>query len=733
MSRKLTVHHRACNLCEAICGLEIQLEGNRFVSIRGDGDDPLSQGHICPKAVALQDLHHDPDRLRRPVRRTGDGWQEIGWDEALDEAATRLRAVQGAHGRDAVALYLGNPHVHDSGGLLYGPLLMRALGTRHRYSATSVDQLPHHLVSRLLYGHQLLLPVPDVDRTQFLLIVGANPAVSNGSLMTAPGVRRRLRAIRERGGTVVVVDPRRTETAELADRHLFVRPATDALLLFALAHTVFEEGLADPGRLARHTDGIDQVRELARDFAPETVAASVGIEAEEIRRLARDFCSAPSAVCYGRLGVSVQSFGATCQWLVNVLNLVTGNLDRPGGAMFTSPAVDLLTQQSRGRSGRWASRVRGLPEFGGELPVVTMAEDMLAEGTGRVRALVTLAGNPVLSTPDGSQVDRALAGLDFMLAVDFYVNETTRHAHLILPPTAALERDHYDLAFHLLAVRNTARYSPPLFGPDPDQRHEWEIMLGLVTRLGGGGLRRGFERWWMGKLGPAGMIDLALRRGPYGSGFLPFRKGLNLRRLRELPHGVDLGPLQPRLPDRLFTTENRIDLAPTILVDDVARLRARRGDLSQEASAEWPLSLVSRRQLRSNNSWMHNYQRLMGGRDRCTLLMHPEDAARRGLDDGVRVRVGSRVGEVEVPLEVSDEMMPGVVCLPHGWGHQREGVELRTARGHPGASVNDLTDCEAVDPVSGTAALTGVPVEVEPAARPARGLFRSQRAGHGQQ
>jgi anaerobic selenocysteine-containing dehydrogenase len=718
VSPKLTVHRRACNLCEAICGLEIRLEDGRVASIRGDRDDPLSRGHICPKAVALQDLHHDPDRLRRPVRRTADGWQEIGWDEAFEEAASGLRAVSRKHGRDAVALYLGNPHVHDSGGLLYGPLLMRALGTRSRYSATSVDQLPHHLVSRLLFGHQLLLPVPDIDRTQFLLIVGANPAVSNGSLMTAPGVRRRLRAIRERGGAVVVVDPRRSETAELADRHLFIRPGTDALLLLALVRTVLEEGLADPGRLARlgpHTDGLDRVRELARDFDPETVGAGVGIEGKEIRRLARDFCAAPSAVCYGRLGVSVQSFGATCQWLVNVLNLVTGNLDRPGGAMFCSPAVDLLPHQSRGRMGRWTSRVRGLPEFGGELPVATMAEDMLTEGEGRVRALVTLAGNPVLSTPDGSQVDRALAGLDFMLSVDFYVNETTRHAQLILPPTAALERDHYDLAFHLLAVRNTARYSPPLFQPGPDQRHEWEIMLGLVARLGGGGLRGAFQRWWMGRLGPAGMIDLALRRGPYGSGFLPLRKGLNLRRLRQAPHGVDLGPLKPRLPDRLFTREKRIDLAPAILVDDVARLRARRVELSRETLGQRPLLLVSRRHLRSNNSWMHNYERLMGGRDRCTLLIHPEDAACRGLESGLRVRVRSRVGEVEVPLEVSDEMMPGVVCLPHGWGHQRQGVEQRTARRHPGASVNDLTDTEAVDPVSGTAALSGVPVEVEPA------------------
>lgn len=710
-----SVHYRACNLCEAICGLEIRFVNGRITSIRGDEEDPLSRGHICPKAVALQDLHEDGDRLRRPVKRNGAEWEEIGWDEAFDLAAQGLAAVQREHGRDAVAFYFGNPNVHSLGALLYGPLVLRTLRTRHRYSATSVDQLPHHVVASLVFGHQLLLPIPDVDRTDFLLIFGGNPAVSNGSLMTMPDAKKRLQAIRERGGRLVVVDPRRTETAKLADRHFFVRPGSDALFLMAILHTIFEEGLEKPGRLAGMTDGIETLRELAAGFPPEEVAPATGVAAADVRALARDFCAAPSAVGYGRMGVSVQEHGTTCQWLIAALNVVTGNLDREGGAMFTRPAVDTLPLRSRGSSGRWKSRVRGLPEFGGELPVVTMAEDMLAEGEGRIRALVTAAGNPVLSTPNGRQVDRALAGLDFMLSIDFYVNETTRHAHLILPPTASLERDHYDLAFHVLAVRDTARYSPALFERGSDQRHDWEILLELEARLGGGGPAKAFRRWWLRKLGPGGLIDLALRRGPYGSGFLPFGKGLNLRRLKESPHGVDLGPLKPCLPERLYTPGKRIDLAPSKLVGDVERLRRRLGEWRNEPG-EGSLVLISRRQVRSNNSWMHNYPRLMRGKDRCTLLMHPEDAKRRGLEDGARVDVRSRIWGVQVTLEVSDEMMPGVVSLPHGWGHDRTGVKLATATAHPGASVNDLTDHEAIDPACGNAALSGVPVEVSGAA-----------------
>jgi anaerobic selenocysteine-containing dehydrogenase len=708
-------HYRACNLCEAICGLEIQVADGEIVAIRGDKDDPLSRGHICPKAVALQDVHKDPDRLKRPVRRTARGWEEIGWEEAFDEAARRLRAVRKEHGRDAVALYLGNPNVHNYGSLLYGPQLIKALSPGRRYSATSVDQLPHQFASYHMFGHQLLLPVPDLDRTAFFLILGANPAVSNGSLMTAPDVKKRLQEIRRRGGKVVVVDPRYTETARLADRHYFIRPGRDALLLAALVHTVFDEDLARPGRLAGFTDGLDAVREAVAGLAPEAVAPALGIAAAEIRGLAREFCAAESAVCYGRIGVSVQEFGAVCQWLVNVLNVVTGNFDRPGGAMFARPAVDPTPFISRGGFRRFHSLARGLPEFGGELPVATLAEDMLADHPRRTRALMTVAGNPVLSTPNGRRLDRALAGLDFIVSIDFYVNETTRHAQLILPPTSALEHDHYDLIFHTLAIRNTSRYSPALFEPSPDARHDWQILLELAARLDDGPLtkrlRNAVLRFWMKRARPAGVLDRLLRRGPHGTG--RNGEGFDLKRLEAAPHGVDLGPLEPCLPERLFTEDGRIRLAPEVLVADVARLSSRLAEHRAEADRkDRPLVLIGRRQVRSNNSWMHNYPRLMRGKDRCVLLIHPEDARRLGLEDGGRAVVTSRVGSVEAPVELTDAIMPGVVSLPHGFGHHRAGVRLETASRRPGVSLNDLTDDELTDELSGNAALSGVPVEV---------------------
>ena len=709
-------HYRACNLCEAICGLEIRVQDDEILSIRGDRQDPFSRGHICAKAVALKDVHEDPDRLRMPVRRVGTEYEEIGWDEAFDEAASRLKGIRDRHGRESLAVYLGNPSVHNWGTLLYGPMFLKALAPGNRFSATSVDQLPHHLAAYLMFGHQLLLPVPDIDRTDYLLMIGANPLVSNGSLMTVPDVRHRLRDLQAREGRLVVVDPRRTETAAVADEHLFIRPGTDALFLAALVHTLFDEALVRPGRLQAFTDGIHLVRLHVRPFSAEAVAAAVGIEAERIRVVARDFATADAAVAYGRMGVSVQEFGGLCQWLVNVLNVLTGNLDRRGGSMFTRPAVDLLQFRGPGSYDRFRSRVRELPEFGGELPSAAMAEDMLAGGDDRIRAMVTVAGNPVLSTPNGRQLDEALAGLDFMVSVDFFVNETTRHAHIILPPTAALEHDHYDLVFNALAVRNVARYSKPLFEPGLETRHDWEIFLELARRLQDGSLitrvKGEIGRWQSMAFGPTGLLRLGLKRGPYG-------KRLGFRELMSAEHGLDLGGLEPCLPERLTTEDKHIHLAPGIITADLGRLR-RSLETMSEAAENGTLTLISRRQPRSNNSWMHNCERLVKGRDRCTLLIHPRDASRLGLADGRKARIRSRVGEVTAPVEISDQIMPGVVSLPHGWGHDRPGVQLRVARRHPGTSVNDLTDHQRVDSLSGNAALSGVPVTVRPARRSRR-------------
>ena len=711
-----SLHYRNCNLCEAICGIEISVQDDQRLGIRGDKDDPFSRGYICPKAVALQDLHYDKDRLKYPVRRTPHGWQRIGWDEAFDEVTRNLKGINARHGRNAIATYLGNPTVHNYGAMLFAPGFIRSLHTRNRFSATSVDQLAHHLAAYLMFGHQLLLPVPDLDRTRLFLILGANPAVSNGSLMTAPGVGRRLQEIRQRGGKVILIDPRFTETAVLADRHLFIRPGTDVLLLLALLHVVFEEALTRLNHLAAFTEGVDIIGKLVAEFPPEKVAPITGIDPSQIRLLAREFASSESAVCYGRIGVSTQEFGAVCQWLINVLNIVTGNSDRAGGAMFTRPAFDpLAAPQSlapRGSFARWHSRVRKLPEFSGELPVVTLAEEILTEGPGQVKALVTSAGNPVLSTPNGHQLDRALAGLEFMVSIDPYINETTRHAHIILPPSSSLERGHYDVVFHLLAVRNTTKFSPALFRPDGETRHDWEILVELQTRMEHEGLFGRLKREVIKKFfGPERILDLGLRFGPYGNKLNPFSRGLTLRKLKGAAHGIDLGPLCSCLPGRLRTPDKRIELAPEVLVKDVERVKA---ELLVEASrhSDGDLLLIGRRQLRSNNSWMHNSRRLVKGKPQCTILMHPTDAAQRHLRPGQEVSVRSRVGSVVVPIEISEEMMPGVVSIPHGWGHDRLGIRLEVAQRHAGGSINDVTDNLTIDALCGTAAFNGTWVSV---------------------
>lgn len=699
----IQTHYRACNLCEAICGLEIKHQNGRVVSIAGDRQDPFSRGHICPKAVGLQDIYEDPDRLRRPLKRTATGWEEVSWDAALDEVADRLRAVRAQHGPHATAWYAGNPSVHNSGTQLSAPGFLRALGSRQLFSASSVDQLPHHFAAWQLFGHPLLLPVPDLDRTDYWLILGGNPLVSNGSLMTAPDVANRLKAIQARGGRVVVVDPRRTETAARADAHHFIRPGTDVFLLLAMAQVLFAENLVRLGRLADFTDGLGALAAAVAGFTPEEVAAVTGMEAAIVRQLARALAAAERGVCYGRVGVSVQEFGGLCLWLVSVLNILTGRLDAPGGAMFATPALDVLGKpQPYDRHDRYRSRVRGAAEFMGELPVACLAEEILTPGPGQLRALVTSCGNPVLSTPNGRQLDAALESLEFMVSIDIYLNETTRHAHFILPPATGLETAHYDVSFHALAIRNTARYSEPLFDKGPDARYDWEIFEGLRQRLGPDAYDPATAP---PPENPETKIDLGLRYGAYG------KQGLSLDALRDQPHGIDLGPLQPRLPQALRTANQRIEVAPPLFMADLDR--ARRALAAPPALAAGQLLLVSRRELRSNNSWMHNAPRLVKGRNRCTLHLHPADAAARHLAEGQLVRVRSRVGAVELPVELTDNMMPGVASMPHGYGHARPGVRLDVAARHAGASINDLTDERRLDALTGNAALSGVPVWVE--------------------
>jgi anaerobic selenocysteine-containing dehydrogenase len=734
------LHHRTCPLCEAMCGLVIEHRGSEILSIKPDREDVLSRGHICPKAVALKDIHEDPDRLRRPVRRTAHGWEEISWDAAFGEVERRVAAVRERHGSNAVAIYAGNPTVHNLGAMLAVGDFIRAVHTENLYSATSVDQLPHMVASHAMFGHQFLIPVPDVDRTQLFVCIGGNPVASGGSIMGAPGFEKRIAALRARGGRFVVIDPRHTESAEIADEHLPIRPGTDVFLLLGMLRELFVAGRADLGHLAGRVAGLEALRHAVLEFDPGQLAGRTGIPAARVAALAREIADEPRALVYGRVGACTQEFGGLVLWLIYCLNAVTRHLDHEGGMMFAEPAVDLTRAYgSKGHYGRFRSRVRGLPEFGNELPVATLADEILGAGPGQIRALLTFAGNPVLSTPNGRQLDRALEGLEFMVSVDPYLNETTRHAHLILPPASPLERSHYDIALSGFAVRNVAKYSPPLFDKPADARHDHEILAELTARLG---TSRGRARLaararasFVRRLGPRGQLDLMLRTGAYGMpyrgwvrwaaalpGFGAIRRqlavperrpqGLSLRRLEAAPHGVDLGPLEPSLLRRLATPDGQVQLAPSPHLQDLERAARV---LGQPAS---PLTLIGRRHVRSNNSWMHNSQRLVKGKPRCTLMMHPDDATDRGIADGATVRLRSRVGEVEVPVEVTDHVMPGVVSLPHGWGHDRAGIRLGVASRHAGVSINDVIDDQRTDALTGTAVLNGTPVEVEAVSAP---------------
>ncbi|HWH45763.1 MAG TPA: molybdopterin oxidoreductase family protein [Thermoleophilaceae bacterium] len=731
---------RTCPFCEATCGLAVELSAkDEVVSIRGDADDVFSKGFICPKATGLKALHEDPDRLRAPLVRRDGELVEATWDEAFEEIDRRLSPILSEHGRNSVAVYLGNPNAHNLSALLYGPVWLRALASRNVFSASTVDQMPKQVSAAHMFGAGLSVPVPDLDRTMYLLVLGANPLVSNGSLMTSPDSRGRIRGIRERGGKVVVVDPRRTRTAEEADEHHFIRPGTDAHLLMGILATIFEEGLDAPGALEGHLEGLDEVRALASALPPEEVAPACGIEAGEIRRIARELAGAERAAVYARIGTCTQEFGTLASWLVDVINAVTGNLDREGGAMFTRAAAgqrNSAGEGGRGKGvsfGRWASRVRGAPETFGELPVACLAEEIETPGDGQVRALVTVAGNPALSTPNSGRLERAIESLDFVLSIDIYVNETSRHADVILPGPSPLAKPHYDLALYQLAVRNVANYSPALV-PDAEVPEEWRTFLRLTGILAGQGPAADVDalddfvaRTLAGRempdrdvdevmaeleprRGPERLLDLMLRAGPYGDRFGERPDGLSLDVLEQSPHGVDLGPLEPRLPDVLRTPSGKVELAPEPLVADLERLHA-----SLDRRRNGGLVLVGRRQLRSNNSWMHNLRPLVKGKESCTVHVHPDDADRLGLVDGGRARVVSRAGEVEAPVEVTDGIMPGVVSIPHGWGHGAPGMRMSVAAEHAGVNSNLLADETEIEPLSGNAILNGIPVELAPA------------------
>ncbi|MFI6570629.1 molybdopterin-dependent oxidoreductase [Nocardia fluminea] len=712
---------RTCPLCEAVCGLTVTLDdADQVLSVRGDRDDPFSKGFLCPKGASFGKLDGDPDLVTTPLIRDGDGFRAAGWDEAFDLIAAAFAEIP----QGSAAVYLGNPNAHTVAGALYLPVLIRALSTRHVYTASSADQMPKQVAAGLMFGDPLTVPVPDLDRTDFLLMLGANPLESNGSLCTAPDFPGRLKALRARGGKLVVVDPRETRTAALADQHLFIRPGSDAYLLFGIVHTLFEEGLTT---VRVDVAGLGELRAAALDFPPEAVAERTGIPADTIRALARDLAAAPTAAVYARIGTCTAEFGTLTQWLVDALNTLTGNLDSPGGAMFTAAAAGGVQRSRPFRLGRWTSRVRELPEAMGELPVATLADEIETPGEGQIRALVTVAGNPVLSAPSGARLDRGLAGLDFMVSVDRYVNETTRHANVILPPPRSVQSPHFDFALLQFAVRNYARYSPPLV-PLGERPSESAVVARLAAAVSGqphagtgaaSPIAMVDELVIAGTLHKADMserrdeltgadtteqrLDLMLKLGPYGA----WNGGdLSLKTLLDNPHGIDLGPLRPRLPGVLRTASKMVELAPPQLLSDVARLRA---GLASTAPA---MVLIGRRQLRSNNSWMHNIAGLVGGSNRCTLQVHPDDASQLGL--GEQAQITSAAGSLTVQVELTPTIMRGVVSLPHGWGHGTSTTQS-VALAHAGVNANVLTDDSVVDVVSGTAVFNGVPVTVGPA------------------
>ncbi|MET8922129.1 molybdopterin oxidoreductase family protein [Streptomyces sp. NPDC004623] len=724
MSHDSRTAPRICPLCEATCGLTLTIEGTTVTGARGDHDDVFSQGFICPKGASFGGLDADPDRLRTPLVRTDGVLREATWSEAFDAVAAKIPALTREHGEQAVGVYLGNPNVHTMAGGLYPPLLLSALGTRNVFTASTLDQMPKHVSSGLLFGDAQAIPVPDLDRTAHLLLIGANPLESNGSLCTAPDFPGRLRALRRRGGTLTVVDPRRTRTARLADRHAAIRPGTDALLLAALTQVLVEEKLTDPGALGEHLEGLDELTEAIADFTPEAVAAACDLDAETIRAIARELAAAPAAAVYGRIGSCTVEHGTLASWLVDVLNILTGNLDRPGGALFPLSATARAPRAAApGKGfalGRWTSRVSGHPEAKGELPVSALAEEIETPGEGRIRALIVVAGNPVLSAPDGDRLDRALAdGLDFMVSVDPYLNETSRHADVVLPPPPPSQGAHFDFALNSLAVRNQVRYSRPAVPLEEGRMDESEILARLVLAVGGmhgappeavddraigaalakAGAPAPLAGELTGRTGAERRLDLMLRLGPYG---------LTLEQLLAHPHGIDLGPLKPRLPEVLRTRSGRIELLPAPIAADLPRLRASLG--ARPAG----LVLVGRRHLRSNNSWMHNVPALRGGSNVCTLQIHPDDAARIGLADGDTARITAAGGEVEAFAEITDSVRTGVVSLPHGWGHSRPGTRMSVAGDDPGVNVNQLLDGTLLDPLSGTAVLNAVPVAVTP-------------------
>ena len=721
-------HYRVCNYCEAMCGVSVDFipdaetpEGK--FRVRPDKNDTFSKGSMCPKASSLGPLYLDPNRLKYPVKKVINDageidWQQITWQDAYTTVSENLIAVREQHGADAIATYLGNPIVHNLGMLLFVKVLTKAIGSKNIFSATSMDQLPHHFAGHFMFGHEFRIPVPDIDRTDHMIIMGANPMASNGSIMTSAGVSKRLQKIQKRGGKFIVIDPRKTETAKICSEHHFIKPATDLYFLLAFLHVLYRDKHVQLGNLSAHINNFDQIEPLVAEFDPVTIAPITGMEANEIERLVTEFMAADTAVLYGRMGLSTQPHGGLCHWLINTINIVSGNFDKPGGMMFPSPAIELARDDQHKVFGRWKSRARGLSEFGGEYPVSTMADEILTEGEHQVKAFVSICGNPVLSSPGGHRLDEGLKDIDFMVSIDNYINETTRHADIILPTPSGLEIDHYDLIFNTISVTNNAKFSSAMVPVEADRPFDWQILKELAHRISSNGLSF-FDRLST----PRRIVNLGLLFGEYGKLSSPRRwlNGLSLNKVIKSEHGVDLGPMRARVPKGLKTRDRKIHIAPSVFLERLQEVRnGEYLDLKRQSennatnpSEDSILRLIGRRNVYTNNSWMHQAPNLNKSKQvRCTAMIHPDNADRLKLVNGEIVKVRSRVGEVLIPVEITNTVMPGVVSIPHGFGHSKKDTRVPIAEKKPGVSVNDLTDPMRIDPLTGNAAFSGLELEL---------------------
>jgi anaerobic selenocysteine-containing dehydrogenase len=709
-----------CRICEPLCGMVATVEDGRLVQLRPDREHPLSRGYACPKGIAMTEVQNDPDRVLHPLKRVGGPgeFERTTWSEAMRAIAGELKRILAERGPESVGWYMGNPGAFSYSHVLWVKGFLDGLGTPHYYSAGSQDVNNRFAASALLYGSPLVVPIPDLIETDFLFMVGANPLVSHGSVLSAPRVREQLNGIVERGGRVVVVDPRRTETARQFE-HLPVRPDADAWLLLSMLNVIFEEELTDREFISRWTTGADALSEQARAYAPEQTESRTGLPPERVREVARGFARANSAAAYGRTGSCLGRFGTLVAYLLDALNAVTGNLDSPGGAVFGRPPIsldDIGEKAGLDTYGKVRSRVGGFPDVIGNLPATLLPREITTAGEGQIRAFFVSAGNPVLSVPDGDALEAAFAELDLMVSLDLYVNETNRHAHYVLPATTFLEREDVPVAFLGFYSTPFIQVTEPVVEPAGEAREEWRVIDELSRALGVAPyslpvLRR------LAKLGiritPRRLIDLLLRVGPAGDRFGLRPSGLSLAKVARSPHGIVLDDRIATgvLARKLRHGDGRVHLHESAIASELGRLGSVNGD-----SADFPLKLIGLRELRSHNSWMHNAPLLMRGGRSHALRIHPDDAERAGLADGDRARIASRAGAIEAPVKLTDEMTPGTVALPHGWGHKGGGWRLANSNG--GANVNALapSDPESLERLAGMAHLNGIPVRVEPAA-----------------